>query len=269
MRDTVIMLRILDDTVCERLSENVWVNLSSNTPDVEILDGSYSYSISPSIENCPKLVLFVHGSDRLRPIESRIVDTLSLLGVDIHTVQPGGISNITPEDYAAIIVSTSVTDSRVGERLRSAAAPVLCMSLPNYLTLGLASDTGHDFNSSIQVQVAMGGLSGSVQITLSYESIPWAYAESKAEVIATVVNGDIIQPQGENAAEKAVIHRYDVGDFSSQFAEGGPPARRCTFPICQASGRRGVPQYTLAWWKLLKYCFGWTAGIDVSRFIRN
>lgn len=251
-----VPVQIINDTICERTPELAVFTLESGTPKVVISDNTFQYTIQPSIENCPAAVAFLHGESSLNTLEKAMTDSMRATGLDVFTMavsQGGTMPRL--DAFNLIVVSHTVKFSSVGTSYRTVAVPVLCLSMQNLYSLGLArtqSDTGRSAGSSIDLRASDFGSAGAVRITEGVSMIPWARATRTPTFIATV-------PGGQYGDTLSAIYRYVPGNIPGMTTQ--PPARRCVFPVCtpQFGGSSGgTVLYTTQWWNLLKSAVSWS-----------
>ena len=166
-------------------------------------------------------VLLVVGSLPLSSNDQAISDFLQQQG---HTVLTTRDSNVTAQSTAlmeVVFISSSVSSSRVGNKLNNVSVPIVAWEGWLFDNLGISGSSSSDYGYSpaqsinvINGSALSAGLTGQIPVTSAAMDTHWAVPGGDAIVSATFFND----------LNKATILAYDTG---SELANGQiAPARR-------------------------------------------
>ncbi|MBD3241545.1 MAG: hypothetical protein GF331_13230 [Chitinivibrionales bacterium] len=264
-QDTLVHLTILDDNACEPTTESIALRLEKRTPGVVLDDSVYVFGIMPSdTELCTKPWAFVHGRENLFPFEVEMGGSIEGLGHVVEYVWKPYAGDFDPHQYAGIVISVTVRENWLGSAIKDIAVPILCMSLPNAVTMALtsSSDTGHSAGNALKThELLLSQFGQIVPITESLVNVPfarpmpggWIAASISASQSDTghVIGGPIVPGPVDTLAAIAWF------ESSNDPFENSYPARRATFPVCRPLQGIGEIFYTFEYYALFQACVQW------------
>lgn len=262
--DTTVFLTILDDHECET-TESIALRLQKRTPGTVLLDSVYSFGILDNDSMaCLQTVLFVHAEQHLLENENTMIGELMGLGYAVEKVFVGDANYVNFEDYNGIVLSSTLTYGWFASNLADVAVPILSLSWPSWVTLGLVSayDTTSAYGNHLRllVQTPVGGPGDLVPVTETLVYLPWVRIRNGGQVIASAV-------PYEDLRDSSMIPIQPLDTFASVFtlapASAGTgdvvvPARRCGLMSGRTHYGSGEVFYTSEFWVLFRQCAMWT-----------
>ena len=206
---------------------------------------------SPKAEALSGQVLFVVGNTTLNAGDAAVRNRLQALGLAVTTVDDGVSQAGDATGKQLVVISSTVNSADVNTKYRNTAVPVLTWEPRILDDLGMTGLTlGIDYSTTAsQTQIVMAatthqlaaGLSGTVSVSTSVQSVAWGKPGTTAIKIAQVV--------GDPA--KASIFAYNSG--TSMVNLTAPARRTALFPSDNTAA-----SFTINGWKLFDAAVQWT-----------
>jgi hypothetical protein len=241
----------MQDTAFEG-PETVSLNIISNGSHDPYVPGPSAWATLTLADDDPgPAVLFVAASTTLGAGDTAARNRIQGLGYPVTVKAASAATAADATGKGLVVISSSVASGDVNNKFRNVTVPVLTWEALLFDDMGMVStasgQSGTQAGSTLATSIAAGhplgaGLSGTVTVTTSSDTLSWGIPGSNAFKIATI----------PGASTKAAVFAYEPGTSMPGLTA---PARRVGLFLADATATK----LTAAGWSLFDAAVTWAA----------